>query len=63
MTQMKAMLDKNGLSKLTLNSNFGWNWNAQNGDTKLEIGLGGPELLDFNAKMKAPSRASRPCRT
>jgi hypothetical protein len=50
MTQMKAMLDKNGLSKLTLNSNFGWNWNAQNGDTKLEIGLGGPELLDFNAK-------------
>ena len=49
-TQMKTLLDKNGLSKVTFNSNFGWNWNAQNGDAKLQFGMGGAELLDFDAK-------------
>ena len=48
--QMKSLLDKNGMSKVTFNSNFGWNWNPQNGDAKLQFGLGGPELLDFEAR-------------
>lgn len=47
--QMKAFLDKNGLNKLSFDTNFGWNWNAQNGDTKLELGIDGKELLNVSA--------------
>jgi hypothetical protein len=48
--QAKAMIEKNGLGKVTFDSNFGWNWNAQNGDTKLDIGLASKDLLDISAR-------------
>ncbi len=48
--QAKAFLAKNGLNTVSFDSNFGWNWNAQNGDTKLEFGVDGKELLNVSAK-------------
>jgi hypothetical protein len=50
MQQMMATLNKHGLSKPTMDYNFGWNWNAGNGDTKLDIGLDGKDLLQVSAK-------------
>ncbi len=49
MQQMMASLNKNGLSKPTMDYNFGWNWNAANGDTKLDLGFDGKDLLQFSA--------------
>lgn len=48
--QVRALLDKHGLSKPTFNSNFGWNWNASNGDAVLNLGFDGDSLLNINAK-------------
>jgi hypothetical protein len=50
MQQVMATISKHGLSKPTMDYNFGWNWNAGNGDTRLDIGLDGKELLQFSAK-------------
>jgi hypothetical protein len=49
-TAIMAALEKNGLSKPNLNFNFGWNWNATSGDTKIDLGMGGEKLLQFDAK-------------
>lgn len=46
----KAMLEKHGLSKITLDSSAGWTWNAGNGDTKLHFGMASPTLFDIDAK-------------
>jgi len=48
--EAKAMIEKYGLSKITLDTSAGWNWNAGNGDTKLTIGLASPTLFDIDAK-------------
>lgn len=50
MQQMIATLNKNGLSKIAGDYNFGWNWNAGNGDAKLDLGFDGKDLLKFNTK-------------
>lgn len=50
LAEAKAFLAKNGLNTVSFDSNFGWNWNAQNGDTKLEFGVDGKELLNVSAK-------------
>jgi hypothetical protein len=50
MQQMLATLNKNGLSKIAGDYNFGWNWNAGNGDAKLDLGFDGKDLLKFNTK-------------
>lgn len=50
MEQAKAFLAKNGLNTVSFDSNFGWNWNAQNGDTKLDFGVNGKDLLNVSAK-------------
>lgn len=48
--QVRGLLDKHGLSRPTFNSNFGWNWNANNGDAVLSLGFDGDSLLNVNAK-------------
>lgn len=48
--QAKAMLEKHGLSKITLDTEAGWNWNAGNGDTKLNFAINSPTLFDISAK-------------
>lgn len=48
--QAKAMLEKHGLSKITLDTEAGWNWNAGNGDTKLNFALNSATLFDISAK-------------
>jgi hypothetical protein len=48
--QAKAMLEKYGLSRLTFDSSAGWNWNAGNGDTKLNLAVAGADLFDVDAK-------------
>jgi hypothetical protein len=50
MQQMIATLNKHGLSKIAGDYNFGWNWNAGNGEAKLELGFDGKDLLKFNTK-------------
>lgn len=50
LAQAKAFLTKNGLNSVSFDSNFGWNWNAENGDTKLEFGVNGKDLLNVSAK-------------
>jgi hypothetical protein len=49
MQQMMTMLNKHGLSKPSGDYNFGWNWNADNGDAKLDLGFNGKDLLNFSA--------------
>ena len=49
MQQMMATLNKHGLSKLSGDYNFGWNWNAGNGDTKLDLGFDGKDMLQLSA--------------
>jgi len=48
--QAKAMLEKHGLTKITLDTEAGWNWNAGNGDTKLNFAINSPTLFDISAK-------------
>jgi len=48
MQQMIATLNKNGLSKIAGDYNFGWDWNAGSGDAKLDLGFDGKDLLKFN---------------
>lgn len=48
--QAKSLLEKNGLGKVTFDTGFGWNWNAQNGDTKLDLSFASKDLLDVGAK-------------
>ncbi len=50
LAQAKAFLTKNGLNTISFDSNFGWNWNAENGDTKLEFGVNGKDLLNVSAR-------------
>ena len=50
MQQVMATLNKHGLSKPTMDYNFGWNWNAENGAAKLDMGFDGKELMQFTAK-------------
>lgn len=47
---IKALIDKHGFSKMTFNSGFGWNWNAGNGETKLDFSLDGKDLLKIGAR-------------
>ena len=49
MQQLMATLNKHGLSKLSGDYNFGWNWNAGNGDTKLDLGFDGKDMLQLSA--------------
>lgn len=48
--QAKSLLEKYGLSRITLDTSAGWNWNAGNGDTKLNLGFAGADLFDIDAK-------------
>jgi len=50
MQQVMATLNKHGLSKIAGDYNFGWNWNAGNGDAALDFGFDGKDLLKFNTK-------------
>ena len=47
---MKALVEKHGLTTLTMNTGFGWNWNATSGDAKLDFSLDGKDLLKIGAK-------------
>lgn len=49
MERVLGLLQKHGLSKPTLDFNFGWDWNAGNGDARLQFGVGGPDLLALDA--------------
>jgi hypothetical protein len=44
------MMKRHGLSKPSMNFAFGWNWNPDNGDTRLSLGMGGDGLIDIDAK-------------
>jgi hypothetical protein len=44
------MMKRHGLSKPSMNFAFGWNWNPDNGDTRLSLGMGGDGLIDVDAK-------------
>ncbi len=44
------MLKRHGLSKPSMNFAFGWNWNPDNGDTRLNLAFGGDGLIDIGAK-------------
>jgi hypothetical protein len=50
MQQVIGTLSKHGLSKIAGDYNFGWNWNAGNGDAKLDLGFDGKDLLKFSTK-------------
>ena len=45
-----ALLKKHGMSKPSMNFAFGWNWNADNGDARLNLAFGGDGLIDVEAK-------------
>ncbi len=45
-----AAMEKHGLAKPNLNFNFGWNWNASSGDAKVDLGMGGDKLMQFDVK-------------
>lgn len=47
---IKALVEKHGLTTLTMNTGFGWNWNATSGDAKLDFSLDGKDLLKVAAK-------------
>jgi len=47
---IKAVIEKHGFSKMSFNSGFGWNWNAGNGDAKLDLSLDGKDFLKIGAK-------------
>jgi hypothetical protein len=47
---VRDLLNKHGLSTPTFNSNFGWNWNAGNGDGRLDLSIDGDSLLKVDAK-------------
>src|SRR5690606_28006394 len=44
------MMKRHGLSKPNMNFAFGWNWNADNGDARLNLSLGGEGLINVDAK-------------
>ncbi len=43
-------MKRHGLSKPSMNFAFGWNWNPDNGDTRLSLAMGGEGLIDIDAK-------------
>ena len=45
-----AALEKYGLSKPVMNFNFGWNWNASSGDTRVDFGFGAEKFMQIDAK-------------
>jgi hypothetical protein len=45
-----ATMEKYGFAKPNMNFNFGWNWNALSGDTKIDLGFGGENLMQFAFK-------------
>jgi len=45
-----ATMDKYGFAKPNMNFNFGWNWNAVSGDTKIDLGFGGENLMQIAFK-------------
>jgi hypothetical protein len=45
-----ALMKKHGMSKPSMNFAFGWNWNADNGDARLNLALGGDGLIDVEAR-------------
>jgi hypothetical protein len=47
---IKAALEKNGFAKPNLNFNLGWNWNATSGETMVDMGFGGENLMQFDTK-------------
>jgi hypothetical protein len=47
---IKALVEKHGLTTLTMNTGFGWNWNATSGDAKLDFSIDGKDLLKIGAK-------------
>ncbi|MEZ6029630.1 MAG: hypothetical protein R3C46_07740 [Hyphomonadaceae bacterium] len=44
------VMKRHGLSKPSMNFAFGWNWNADNGDARLNLSLGGDGLINVDAK-------------
>lgn len=44
------LMKRHGLSKPSMNFAFGWNWNPDNGDTRLSLAAGGDGLIDIDAK-------------
>ncbi len=47
---IKTLIEKHGFSKMTFNSGFGWNWNASNGETKIDVSLDGRDFLKLGLK-------------
>jgi len=47
---IKALIEKHGFTKMTFNSGFGWNWNAGNGETKVDFSLDGQDFLKLGLK-------------
>jgi len=45
-----ATMNKYGFAKPNMNFNFGWNWNAVSGDTKIDLGFGGENLMQIAFK-------------
>ncbi|MEQ1610143.1 MAG: hypothetical protein ABL956_14415 [Hyphomonadaceae bacterium] len=45
-----AVMEKHGLAKPTMNFNFGWNWNAISGDSKIDLGFGGDKLMQVDTR-------------
>ncbi len=49
---IRAVLEKNGLAKPNVNFNFGYTWNETSGDTKVDLGFGGKDLMQIDTKFE-----------
>jgi hypothetical protein len=45
-----AALEKYGLSKPVMNFNLGWNWNADSGDARVDLGFGADKFMQVDTK-------------
>jgi hypothetical protein len=47
-----AALEKNGMANPVMNYNFGWNWNAESGDAKIDLGFGADKMVQIATKFE-----------
>jgi hypothetical protein len=52
MKAVLAALEKNGLDKPVMNYNFGWNWDATSGETKVDLGFGADKVMQITTKFE-----------
>lgn len=50
MKTVMAALEKYGLSKPVMNFNLGWNWNADSGDARVDLGFGADKFMQVDTK-------------